>query len=114
MVEALNLGIGKATFGRDINITAHTRDHPDITRMIVGWAKGTISRDVGHMVEFASIYITKNFPLEARHRDVSNRGKVQVWRTLGNFTGGQLLHWPSDAGGDAAGEELRSLRSDKR
>ena len=78
--------------------------------MIVSWVKSTISRDVGREVKFVAVYITKNFPLEARHRDVSNRGKVQAWRTLGHFTGGQLMHWPADAGGDAAGEELKSLR----
>ena len=107
-VSALNIGVVKRRGKPIVETTSFTMQHANVVRTLVGWVKQEVK------IQFAGIYITRNFPsgLEARHRDVHNRGKVQAWRAGGDFSGGELLHWPMDSGGDAHGEDLKYLRDE--
>ena len=102
-VHALNIGMVKPRGEQVVTSSAFTRDNPVVAQRLVRWARETIRIDVGDHFQFIGLYITKDFPLEARHRDVHNHGQAQAWRTIGDFIGGQLWHWPKDAGGEANG-----------
>ena len=111
IVKALNIGVVKPRGSAMVELSSFTRNNPETVKRLIRWAQLTIVQACGPQ-DFAGLYITKQFPLEARHRDTNNRGRKQIWRAIGVFNGGELMHWPKDAGGDTISDDLKYLKKE--
>mmetsp|Transcript_38062 Transcript_38062/g.83001 ORF Transcript_38062/g.83001 Transcript_38062/m.83001 type:complete len:580 (+) Transcript_38062:82-1821(+) len=94
------LSLGLLWVRNHADVSANGSLHPALTQVLNRWARQQLPDDF----HYTTLYVTKDFPPEARHRDKKNVGCAAA-RSLGKFKGGQLRHWPED-------DKVRALDDD--
>jgi len=75
--------------------TATTAKYPNFVKVITTYLADHMPKELKDSFVFTSININKDYA-GARHRDQGNSGP-SVLKALGDFTGGELVYFPSDA-----------------
>ena len=78
-----------------LRLTRATMVNPGLFEKCLYWCR---PQDGAEGFDVTSIQINHNLICKP-HRDLANSGKSAII-SLGSYTGGELLHWPEDMGGD--------------
>jgi len=115
------LGLTKIRMYNSFVVAANTRKFPLVTKLLCKFLDDNPPKglEVGTRFPFTTVCINKDYAAK-RHRDNNNIG-MTVFRGLGDYTGGQVKHWPWDPGrqqlpdvNDLALEEARVLDTKRR